>query len=71
MSKLERILDQLDSWKNSYIAPSAAILMDEAAKLIQEQANELNALTQELKERNDQLEEYLKKKKRKVKDNDQ
>jgi predicted HTH domain antitoxin len=71
MSKTDRILDQLLSWKNSYIAPSAAITMDEAAKLIQEQVNELNALTEELKEKNDQLEQYLKSKKRKVKNNDE
>jgi len=73
MEKVKRILDQLASWRSGYIAPSAAILMDDAYKLIEEQTNEIVAMSEELKIMNEKLDKALKearKFKKKTKDND-
>ena len=73
MEKVKRILDQLASWRSGYIAPSDAILMDDAYKLIEEQTNEIVAMSEELKIMNDKLDKALKearKVKNKIKDND-
>lgn len=45
MRDVKLILEQLDSWKSGYLPPSAMILMDEAAKLIRDQQDAVEALT--------------------------
>ena len=45
MRDVKLILEQLDSWKTGYLPPSAMILMDEAAKLIRDQQDTIEALT--------------------------
>ena len=73
MEKVKRVLEQLASWRSGYIAPSAQILMDDAYKLIEEQTNEIVAMSEELKIMNDKLDKALKearKFKKRTKDND-
>lgn len=50
MTKSQRIIAQLHSWKTGYIAPTAQILMGDAAELIQEQMDTIQALDAALEE---------------------
>jgi len=45
MRDVKLILEQLDSWKTGYLPPSAMILMDEAAKVIRDQQEAVEALS--------------------------
>lgn len=48
MSKVQRVLAQLNSWKTGYISPTAQILMGEAEELIREQQETIASLDAEL-----------------------
>ena len=60
MTKAHRIIGQLNSWKDGYISPSAAILMGEAAELIQEQIDTIQALDAALEDAREQIKELKK-----------
>jgi hypothetical protein len=60
MTKAHRIVGQLNSWKDGYIAPSASILMGEAAELIQEQMKTIEELDAALEDAREQIKELKK-----------
>ena len=60
MTKAHRIVGQLNSWKDGYIAPSASILMGEAADLIQEQIDTIAKLDAALDEARERIKELTK-----------
>jgi len=60
MTKAHRIIGQLNSWTYGYISPSAAILMGEAAELIQEQIDTIQALDAALEDAREQIKELKK-----------
>jgi len=75
MSKVQRILEQLASWRSGYIAPSAQILMSDAYNIVLEQTQEIVALKEEieslkLKAIKSELTAKLVKKRSKTKDNE-
>jgi len=60
MTKAHRIIGQLNSWKDGYIAPSASILMGDAAELIQEQIDTIAKLDEALDEARERIKELTK-----------
>jgi hypothetical protein len=57
MSKTQRILAELGSWKSGYIAPSAAMLMGDAEQLIKEQLVAIEALDAALEDARKHIDE--------------
>ena len=60
MSKAHRIIGQLNSWKDGYIAPSAAILMGEAAELVESQMKTIEELDAALEDAREQIRQLTK-----------
>jgi len=60
VTKHHRILAQLHSWKTGYISPTAQILMGEAAELIQDQIDTIQALDAALEDAREQIKELKK-----------
>ncbi len=48
MERVDRIIQQLQSWENGYIAPSAQMLMKEAREMLIEQQRQIDNLTAKL-----------------------
>ena len=57
MTKANRVLAQLHSWKTGYISPTAQILMGDAADLIQEQIDTIAKLDAALDEARERIKE--------------